>query len=72
MRKIIQITGQGQLGEYFALCDDGTVWRRTWGDPIAPKVNHGWEREPAIPQPELGSDGRPIPDFKRAQEIQRA
>jgi hypothetical protein len=40
-RKVVQITGDDSL---YALCDDGTIWFRVWGDP------EQWQLQPPIPQ----------------------
>jgi hypothetical protein len=46
-RKVIQITGQGALGEYLALCDDGSIWIRDYANSWDKSP---WRREPPIPQ----------------------
>ena len=46
MRKVIQISTESHLGDYYvltALCDDGTIWEKT---------NSGlWTLTESIPQP---------------------
>ena len=50
-RKIVQITTNqdpGEVGELFALCDDGTVW--VLSSPAHGRVTEQWIQIPNVPQ----------------------
>lgn len=44
-RKVVQITAQGSMGEFLALCNDGTIWLRNFGGYDAA----AWVRQPPVP-----------------------